>query len=330
VSIYARQLEAAVAATSIHSPSSFAWFGRRVDTLSGRARRGLTAATARSYLVYALQHQLYSDFYCSGSPMPREERPRPYGNLGELRFVEELAAANGGTGTWEGGWTVRRRDGESLVVHRDGLDVWVRPEECRADGDEPQEGEPVRLRMPKGLAKISPGFYVAVGDRELDEAVPVIRFYWHLTEATAVPFVQAATAALNGDRLPFRLKVVNDRARFDRCDAGVVYARKEDYAAASRILAKVRELLGPGLVPSVPALTKLLAPGIGFAEDPATGDSYGLHRCRLVAEGLVGAWEARRRDRLEAVAERFAEEGLDVERPYLGPGCADDYALPLR
>jgi hypothetical protein len=330
VSVYVRQLEAAVAAISIHSPSAFTWFGKRIDTLSGRARRGMTPATARSYLVFALQHQLYADFYCSGSPMPREETPRPLVNPGELRFVEELAAANGGTGTWERGWTVRRRDGDALVVHRDGLDVWLRPEEWLADGDAPQEGGAVRVRMPKGLTKISPGFYVAVGDEEFDEASPLVRFYWHLSEATAVPFVQAATRTLNDARLPFRLKVVNDRARFDRCDAGVLYARRQDYAAASGLLRKVQERLGSVLAPSVPALTKALAPGIGFAEDPGTGDSYGLHRCRLVAEGLVAAWETRRRDRLESVAERFAAEGLEVERPYLGAGAAEDYALPIR
>ena len=38
----------------------------------------------------------------------------------------------------------------------------------------------------------------------------------------------------------------------------------------------------------VPAFTKHLAPGLGFAEDPGTiRDSFGTHRCRLLAEGTL-------------------------------------------
>ena len=36
----------------------------------------------------------------------------------------------------------------------------------------------------------------------------------------------------------------------------------------------------------VPAFTKSLALGLGLAESPAN-ESFGLHRCRLIADGLV-------------------------------------------
>jgi HopA1 effector protein family len=71
------------------------------------------------------------------------------------------------------------------------------------------------------------------------------------------------------------------------------------------------------------------------AVDPGTGESYGTHRCRLAAEGIVDAWHAGSQDvlaRLEAVAARFAAAGLDLGRPYLGPGGADlfDVLEPTR
>ena len=72
---------------------------------------------------------------------------------------------------------------------------------------------------------------------------------------------------------------------------------------------------------------------IGLAEDPGTGESFGMHRSRLLADGLLRAHEHRLRTaaaRLPVVVERFAEDGLDLQRPFLCPGSGDDYALPVR
>ena len=333
MSMYATQAAAATSAVTIHSPTSYSWFGAHVDAVTPQALSALSADAARGYLVYSLQQQLYADFYCTGAPTPHAEVPRGFAAPGELRFVEELSAANTGRGSWESGWTVRGHDGGRIVVSRGGLDVWAGPDECRpADGGGVAPGEPVRVRVPKELTKMSPGFYVALGDREPEWDAGVVRFYWNLSEPAAVPFMTAATGALNDARLPFRLKVVNDRSRFDRCDSAVVYARKDDYADVARVLAGIRAALEPVLRPVAPALTKPLAAGVSFAEDPATGDSYGLHRCRVLADAIVAATEIGARtvdERVAVIARRFAEEGLDLDRPYLNDPTAGDYALPL-
>jgi class II lanthipeptide synthase len=327
------QVAAAADAVLIHSPTSYSWFGTHVDAVTPQARSALTPEAARGYLAYSLQQQLYADFYCTGAPTPRAEAPRGFASPGELRFVEELSAANGGHGSWESGWTVREPDGERIVVTRGGLDVWVEVDECAPlDGGRVAPGAQVRVRFPKELTKMSPGFYVALGDGELEWDRGVVRFYWNLTEAAAVPFVSAATAALNDAGLPFRLKVVNDRSRFDRCDSAVIYTRRGDYADVARVLATIHAAVGPALREPPPALTKPLAPGVSFAEDPATGDSFGLHRCRVLADGIVAAAEAdaRTRDeRLEVIATRFTDQGISLERPYLNDAATDDYALPL-
>jgi hypothetical protein len=55
-----------------------------------------------------------------------------------------------------------------------------------------------------------------------------------------------------------------------------------------------------------------------------------MSRCRLIAEGIVAAHErgaSRLCDRLDAVAHRFAESGLDLDVPYLAPGSSDSYEL---
>jgi hypothetical protein len=43
--------------------------------------------------------------------------------------------------------------------------------------------------------------------------------------------------------------------------------------------------------PGTPVFTKFLAPGLGLAEDPGQGDSFGQHRCRLLADAMILAYE---------------------------------------
>jgi hypothetical protein len=78
--------------------------------------------------------------------------------------------------------------------------------------------------------------------------------------------------------------------------------------------------------------TKPLAPGLGLAEDPGGGLSFGQSRCRVVAEGLYRCQAEGAADldaRLRVVAGVMRERGLDPLRPWLEPGSADDYARGL-
>jgi lantibiotic modifying enzyme len=141
------------------------------------------------------------------------------------------------------------------------------------------------------------------------------------------------TSELNGARLPFRFKVVNDRAAFTRCDAGVLYVTKGHYAAVARIVKRIHARMGEKLNERVPAFTKRLAPGLGFAEDPGTmGESFGTYRCRLLAEGMFRAWRLGKKslpDRLRSVEAHFAENKISLESPFLNPGSADVYEFRL-
>ena len=68
-------------------------------------------------------------------------------------------------------------------------------------------------------------------------------------------------------------------------------------------------------------MTLPLAPGLAFAEDPGGGESFGVHRCLLLADAAVMAAErglTAPDDRLDVVRERFAEAGISLDTPYLG------------
>ena len=89
-----------------------------------------------------------------------------------------------------------------------------------------------------------------------------------------------------------------------------------------------RTRVADGLDAATPVFTKVLAPGIGLAEDPGEKLSFGEHRCRILADGLVSAQEQGRRalaDRMAIVQARFAEAEVDLERPFLKPGSTDQY-----
>jgi len=82
-----------------------------------------------------------------------------------------------------------------------------------------------------------------------------------------------------------------------------------------------------------PMFTKRLARGLAVAEDPGDGRSFGQHRCQLVAEGLVRAFEngtTALSDVSGAIAGRFAEEGLTITRPWLNAGSRGGYVWPSR
>ena len=333
---YRQQVEEVVRATEILSPLTYAWFGKPSEQLPPAVRRSLTSRTARSYLLFNLRSQLYADFYCQGLATPSRRETGALPVTGMTPFVEALSAANSGNGYWERGWEVRTTANGKVVVRRGDLELWARPEDCSIrNGSAVAPGTQLSVRFPRAYLSLSPGFYMASSDEPLnqEDSQTLVRMYWNLTAEGAVPFVRAATSMLNRARVPFRLKVVNDSARFTRCDAAVVYVLKNDYAAAAEILGVVYTEIAAGLRQATPALTKPLVPGVGLAEDPGQVESFGLHRCQLLAEGLVCAHEQGNTsldERLQTVADRLTEDGISLEVPFLNPGSGDDYGFHPR
>ena len=330
MSEYSERAREAIQATTFPSKNSYTWFGELSPLLASRVRRALTARTARSYLLTIVQARLYQDFYLRGYASPGVWESVVTAPAGRAPFILMLSEANTGQGYWESGWEIHCVDGDSLAVARGGLQVRACSTDCSMGlGLSPTPGAEVKLRFPKEYLNISPGFYMAAGDHDLAVEKPdfLIRLYWNLTERGAVPFVQAGTGMMNEARLPFRLKVINDTSAFDRCDAGVIYLTKSDCANNLDLVSDLYRTVAPHLKAGVPAFTRWLAPGLGFAEDPLGDESFGQHRCRLLADGMIRAREAGQRSlsgRLQTVIDRFAEAGTALDLPYLNPGSTPE------
>ena len=326
MNLYLSQLKAAVQAVGFLNDTQFTWFGTASEALGSAVRRALTPETIRGFLHYQLRQTLYSQFYTKGAPLPHSDgaewaREDP-------GFVAELAAANQGKGSIETGWTARGVRAGRAVVERQGLTLEVAPEACVPPISEPlASAVQISLRVPSARPNLSPGYFLLIGDAPIPQDDGIVRLYWHLTPEGAARWLQSATAALNARTLPFHLKVLHSPHLFTRCDAGVLYLRQSAFVAAKPALRDIYAHVEAELRSEVPAFTKSLAPGIGLAELPG-GESFGMHRCHLIADGLIRSRTEGRTDaagRLDCVLACWADFGLDVERPYLNPGSQDVY-----
>ncbi len=357
---YREVVAAALEALRIESPTDFSWCGEPNPSLPPEMSAAMSAETARAYLGHQIQGRLYESFYCSGGPVPLRARPALGQRLGPSPFVDDLSRVNRGRGSREPGWTVvRTEDDGRIVVRRGGLSLWARPEEVSgaprdggAPGDgapgasakghggasghgnggvhPPSEGEAVSVAVSSELRRLSPGFYMALGDTGLDLEEPIVRHYWNLESAGGAALIAAGTRVLNRAGVPFRLKVAIEPAAYDRRDAGVLYTPRRALAAVAALLPTIYEAVATHLRPGAPALTKPLAAGLAGADDPPGGESFGLHRCGLLASGAIDAFErgvTAGPDRLAAVEADFEAAGVSFERPYLNTDSVDEFEL---
>jgi hypothetical protein len=308
----------ALAVLDIPSSMSHSWMGEVVH-LPEVVARVCDRNGMRKALVGSICSTLYDCFYTQGAPRPTRRAGEVAGT--ERTMSHELSAANAGAGCLEPGWRVVGEDGGRHVVQRGGLRLWVAAEEI-AGGT--ATGDDVALRLPAELPLYSPGFYIARGDRGFSAELPRVldRFYFDVRPEGAVPFVREATRRLNQAGLAFSAKVVDDPSAFDRADSAVLAVERRDRRRALVAAEDLRTAIAAFLDDHTPAMTLRMGPGLAFAEDPGDGLGFGWHRCGLVADAVVRAAErglAASEERLQAVRERFAEAGISLDAPHLGP-----------
>jgi hypothetical protein len=278
-----------------------------------------------------LETDLYSRLYVRPQSAPAASSDL----LAQRDFLSALSAANNGVGTWEPGWRVTSTESDGRVaVSKDHVTFWVAPNGIRTRTGRVRPGDFCRVWVGKEMRQLLPGFYFAFGngDRQesRDTAEPLLRFYWHLTAVSAVEYMALVTTTFNRAGVPFRTKVMSDPAGYVRADAGVLYLERCYFAEARPLIVELHRALKGRLRADVPMFTKPLAEGLGFAEDPADGMSFGQSRCRIAARvmwscfvrGVKGADE-----RLSALASALRAEGLDPEAPFLERGSKDFYTL---
>jgi hypothetical protein len=249
-----------------------------------------------------------------------------------MAFVAKLSEANSGTGSVEMDWSLEEINDRELVVGKNGLRVrvgWdsVVPRPAATTG----KGDRVGLRIPKELLAVSPGYCVVISNAGYSwgHGNTTTRLYWNVRMEDAATVVAEATGRLNEMLVPFRMKILADPARYDgRSDSAILYLDKADYVRFRRLLENLHIAIAPNLDDGTPLFTKKLASGLGCADDPGSGASFGFSRCAVLAEGIVRSYEQGATDRVRklAVIEGcFAAHHIDLTRPYLNEGSPDEY-----
>jgi hypothetical protein len=319
---------------TFRSSTDYSWAGQSGPRLPRSLLERLSALEARNSLLYRLQAQLYQSFYCRGGLISSAADTAGHAvHAHSFEFVQQLSAANVGSGFWDAGWEVRALMDKGVMLVRNGLLLsLVDRTQVLESAAALVLGSSVHLRLPKQFPNLMPGFYIASSNQRLVETTGFVRFYWNLTPAGAIQLVKRVTTQLNGAGLSFKCKVLTDPGAYSRCDAGVLYVRQEDCHPVIELLEGIYPEIRPNLKPLTPVFTKRLSDGLGLAEEPGQQESLGQQRCGILAEGMLRAYELGKRaveDRLQVVEDCFSEAGLRLDEPFLNPGSQDRYAFQV-
>lgn len=285
-------------------------------------------------LVRALETTLYNRCYAH-----RIHEWPPSSPEADPQFPLRLSAANRGRDRWDAGWKIYQTGSNGQIyISKGERQRAALPGEYitnAAPGAPPQIGNYATLIVPHESHAVQPSFYFLFSETPTDvwDEHDLIRFYFHSTPQMVESLIEQLTLELNRYSIPYRMKTLNDSALYTRTDATVLYCAKRYFDVVYRLLLFLPEEIRLQLMPSVPLFAKPLLPGVGLAEDPRTGESFGMHRCRLVSEGIVDAWLLGQQSiaaRFRAVKTRFAMNGMHLEKPYLNPGSIDRFTMPLR
>ena len=315
-----QQLRDIVAAVAFVSPQH-----ARVTSSNG-AQRDVAVAGERDAFG-GLAVALYSDHYCllpAGTDQPSTETA--------AEFLANLRAANPVAARYQDGWTVMRADANGVWI----ADAAQQPRFAALNEIVPlanaiAPGLPVRLVPQRDFVTGPAGHFVIMGRPGFDpQTGRQIRFYWNLTPDGAALFLREIGTRLERRRIPFQAKVPVDPVRYARTDCGVLYLNDEEVEAARDAIAATYQLLRDNLRPAIPLFTREIAPGLAFAESPPTRESFGMHRCGLIAESLLAA-EARgvreAEARLAMLREHLTAYGLDLDRLERNPTSRYPYRL---
>jgi len=330
------QLTEIVRALEIQSPTNFTFAGKSFDVSTHTYQQSVAGyASTNNPLIAALQMCLYANCYCQ--PFRGALAATPQQTTPPVDLSQRLSEANVSRARWDSGWQIIRIEQSGQITAQKASMVralW--PGEFHTydgPGIPPRVGSQVSVYFPKESKTMQPGFYFAFGEEDagFSSDARLVRFYWNIPEEGAVPLTRWITQILNRYQLPFRFKCLSWSGQFQRVDAAVLYINKQYFRFAAELAANGCDHLEKFLRPETPLFSRQLAPGLGIAEDPANGESFGMNRCRILAEGLWNAFNKKisaEQERLQEVVRCFAAYGLDTKHIHLNARSANFYDTP--
>jgi hypothetical protein len=155
-----------------------------------------------------------------------------------------------------------------------------------------QKEELVTITFPCQYPNISNGFFVFQSEYERDAAhTNTVLIYFNLKPSKAVIFSQLLLEKLYANNIAFEYKVFKYIKTTQRMDTGVLYFNTDEYDHIIQLLYPLFKASSECFNTANSIFHYKLFPGIGLAEEPLfensiKRESYGTHRCRLLAEAI--------------------------------------------
>jgi HopA1 effector protein family len=276
------------------------------------------AAEAASRLSDRSPEQLAADLYTTwyAAAVGDSETPADFPDDLEALF----RAAHAGNERWEHGWQVDAAASAGRIIAS-----------CNGEQRSLDRSEYVSLDRPGIVASIgthvlAPArrdhvdtgrwWYTHAPGWRLDAPTgPLVRIYWNISVADTALLVHELTSRLLDHTSPWMLKCALDTASYKRADAAVLFLTRPHLDRGRSVIDHARAALTGELRAATPPLTLSIGHGVAVCDDPGTGESFGEHRCRLIAEGLQTRSHAN--GEVAAIAKRFRRARVPPDRPYL-------------
>jgi hypothetical protein len=332
------ELAPVLEALAIHSWNSFSFAGGQPVVMPPSPQHtvpqtavGGAPTTPQWPLAAGIQATLYNECYVKRFPRrsPAEDATQP-----DPAFAQALSSNNLTQNRWDLNWRIYAvgLNGQ-LYLQKGEFQHTAMAGEYISQGTPLQPGSQVDLWIRRESFQAQTGFYFVYSETPTDtwDEFELLRYYFHATPKSVPALLRYWTTELNRLRVPFRLKTLTEVTHYTRADAMVLYFARRYHPLAARLALGMPEDVAEGLRPETPLFARTLRPGVGIAEDPNNGESFGMHRCRLTAEGVLDAWAAGLQTvdaRLRAIEARFRASQLDLDRPHLSPGSSELEDIP--
>jgi hypothetical protein len=150
----------------------------------------------------------------------------------------------------------------------------------------------------------------------------LVRLYLACAPGTALQTVAAVTDRAQRWSEPWLLTSRALGQQVPRPDATTLVVPVVSLDALREELGRLISEVQPFLASRAPLLTLHVTRGVGIAQNPPLGASFGEHRCRLVASAVRAHREAPLAEVKHQVQAAFWKAGVDPRRPYRAVGAA--------
>jgi len=284
-----------------------------------------------------LANSIYSNFYCPGTTnkISGEDATvltvMPSAAERE-KTIKLLSAVNNTKNGLDYVWTVYLMDGNGTAfVAKNGEARALVPgqwEFFSPTDTSLKVGVVVNIKITREDTTMQPVFYHVKGQYMVSQQAEFVRIYFNTNFDGALILVDGISRVFNHYKLPFLFKCLNHPDLFNRTDSAVLYLSKQHFRFGSDLLRTILPKVKPFLKQEVPLFTMMIIPGVSFSEDPGNGQSFGMSRCNMLAEGIVNAFVKDIKGGLSQMTEIlkvFGKNGITTSQIYLKPNSQFPY-----